>query len=56
MLEQGSATYGTRAESVAATSAGLWALQQIIPQIRKLRTQDFDLWLCEPISYRKHLR
>ena len=25
-------------------------------QIRKLRIQGFDLWICEPISYREHLR
>ena len=24
--------------------------------VRKLRTQGFDLRICEPISYRKHLR
>ena len=26
------------------------------PQIRKLRTQGLGLRICEPISYRKHLR
>ena len=38
----------------------LWCLPvpdtfQIGPQIRKLRTQDFGLWI-EPIFYRKYLR
>ena len=30
-----------------------WALRK---PVRKLRTQGLGLWICEPISYRKHLR
>ena len=33
-----------------------WALPQTGPQVRKLRTQGFGLRICEPISYRDHLR
>ena len=33
-----------------------WALPQTGQLIRKLRTQGFGLQICEPISYRKHLR
>ena len=32
------------------------AFPQIGLQIRKLRTQGIELRICEPISYRKHLR
>ena len=32
------------------------ALPQTGPQVRKLRTQGLGLRICEPISYRKHLR
>ena len=38
------------------TISQCWALPQIGPQIRKLRTQGFGLRNCELISYRKHLR
>ena len=33
-----------------------WAFSQIGPQIRKLRTEGFDLRICEPISFREHFR
>ena len=33
-----------------------WALPQIGPLIRNLRTQGFGLRIGKPISYRKHLR
>ena len=33
-----------------------WTLPQIGPQIRRLRTQGFDLRICEPIFYCKHFR
>ena len=33
-----------------------WALPQTGPQICKLRTQGLGLGICEPITYRKHLR
>ena len=35
---------------------GTSANRSASPQIRKLRTQGFGLRICEPISYRKHLR
>ena len=33
-----------------------WALPQTGLQVRKFWTQAFGLRICEPISYRKHLR
>ena len=33
-----------------------WALTQTGSLIRKLRTQGLGFRICEPISYRKHLR
>ena len=33
-----------------------WALLQTGPQVRKLWSQGLGLRICEPISYRKHLR
>ena len=43
-------------EASLQTKNQCWALPQIVPLIRKLRTQGFGLRICEPISYRKHLR
>ena len=42
--------------AVAHTEKQCWALPQTGPLIRKLRTQGLGLRICEPISYRKHLR
>ena len=35
---------------------GISANRSASPQIRKLGTQGFDLRICKPISYRKHVR